>query len=198
MSGPRAQLPIFALQTVLFPGSMLPLKIFEQRYMDMATDCLRHDSTFGVCLIAEGTEVGGPATPHEIGVTARIAGWDMEQLGVLKVTTRGEQRFRILDRESNRQGLLIARVDMLPAEAAHAVPKAMQPLIPLLRAIADDLGEERMPQPHAFGDASWVGYRYCEVLPISLIARQKLLELDDSVMRLKIIFDFLSQRGLIG
>lgn len=197
MIGAGMRLPIFPLQTVLFPRGVLPLKIFEQRYMDMAKDCLKRGSAFGVCLLAQGSEVVGPATPHDIGVTARIGAWDMEQLGILKVVARGEQRFRILERSANRQGLITAKVDLLPAEEAHPVPDAMQALIPLLRTVVAELGADRVSEPHGFDDSSWVGYRYSEILPISLIAKQKLLELDDSIMRLKIILEFLSQRGVL-
>lgn len=190
------ELPVFALRTVLFPGGVLPLKIFEQRYMRMAKDCLKLDLPFGVCLIAEGQEVGAPATPHEVGTTARISTWDMPQLGVLQVTARGEQRFRILERRTETDGLVRATAEWIAPEPPCEVPEQLRGLLPLLRAIASDLGQERMPPPHAFDDAVWVGCRYAEVLPIPLLARQKLLELDDAVMRLTIISQFLDQRGL--
>lgn len=199
MTQPRTfELPIFPLQTVLFPGGVLPLKIFEQRYMEMAKDSLKNDRPFGVCLIAEGTEVGVPASPQAIGSSARITQWDMPQLGVLQVVTRGEQRFRILSRAADRQGLIHAQAEWIAAEVAQPVPPALQVLVPLLRAVADEVGSERMPEPHGFDDASWVGYRYCEILPIPLLARQKLLELADPVSRLEIIFEFLRSRGLAG
>lgn len=192
------ELPIFPLQTVLFPAGMLPLRIFEQRYMEMAKDCLKHDKPFGVCLIAEGGEVGAPAVPHEVGVIARIASWDMPQLGVLNIVTRGERRFRIVDREVDPHGLVMAHIDMLVDEPPSTIPAALRSLVPLLRAIVEDIGVERMPQPHDFDNAAWVGHRYAEVLPIPLMARQKLLELDDSVARLEIIFQYLTQRGLMA
>jgi hypothetical protein len=196
--GALAELPIFPLNTVLFPGGVLPLKIFEPRYMDMAKTCLKDDARFGVCLIAEGGEVGAPATPSTVGAAARIASWDMPQLGVLEVIARGERRFRILTHGADRSGLIRAQIEWIEAEPPQAIPDTVQGLVPLLRAIADDLGEERMPLPHGFDDAAWVGYRFCEVLPISHSARQKLLELEDSVSRLEIIHQFLQQRGLVG
>lgn len=198
MNPQSVHLPIFPLNAVLFPGGVLPLKIFEQRYMDMAKDCLKHDQPFGVCLIAAGSEVGAPAAPHAIGSSARITAWDMPQLGVLNVTACGGQRFRILEHAADPHGLIRASVTWIAPEARAQVPEALRGLTPLLRAIAADLGAQRMPEPHAFDDAAWVGYRYAEVLPIPLAARQKLLELSDPVSRLEIIFKFLSQRGLIG
>src|SRR5258706_15580178 len=106
-------LPLFPLNPVLFPGGRLPLRIFEQRYMEMAKACLRDGSPFGVCLIREGAEVGAPATPVDIGCLARIAEWDMEQLGVLQVVARGERRFRVLERRAQADGLLRASIEPL-------------------------------------------------------------------------------------
>ncbi len=190
------ELPIFPLNTVLFPGGVLPLKIFEQRYMAMTSECMREGRPFGVCLIEKGQEVGAPAQPHAVGVEARIIDWDMQQLGVLHVTTRGGSRFRILDSAVDREGLRRARVMPIADEKPLAVPAAQQGLLALLREIVAEVGNERIPEPHDYDNAVWAGYRYCEVLPIPLAARQKLLELDDAVSRLEIIQQFLQQRGL--
>lgn len=190
-------IPLFPLQSVLFPDGALPLKIFEQRYMDMATACLRQDSAFGVCLIAQGSEVGAPAVPQLVGTLARIVNWDMAQLGVLQVVARGEERFRILERRTEPSGLQRAEVVPIAVAPVQKIPAAYARLVPLLRAVVADLGERAPPTPHRFFDATWVGYRWCEVLPIPLIARQKLLELEDSISRLEIIFRFLEQKGLM-
>lgn len=190
-------LPIFPLNTVLFPGGVLPLKIFEQRYMAMARDCLRDGTDFGVCLIAQGHEVGSPALPHLVGSSARIAEWDMPQLGVLQISARGGARFRILHHEADAQGLIRADVAWLPQEPPRPVPADQAALLRLLHAIVSDAGEAVIPPPHDFDDAVWVGYRLAEVLPIPLAARQKLLELEDSLARLEIIRAFLQQKGVI-
>jgi Lon protease-like protein len=190
-------LPLFPLQTVLFPGGALAMRVFEPRYMSLVKECLRSESPFGVCLIAEGKETGAPALPQAVGVAARIATWDMAQLGVLNIVVRGGERFRILAHKADREGLIRARIEPLAAEDLLPVPQALRALLPLLRAMAEDAGPERLPPPHRFDDAAWVGYRFCELLPIPVIARQKLLELDDPVSRLEIVFKFLSQRGLI-
>lgn len=194
-------IPLFPLQTVLFPGGTLPLKIFEQRYMDMAAACLKDGSPFGVCLIAKGAEVaqpGGPAAEtHPVGTLARIAQWDMTQLGVLEIVAQGDERFRILTRRDEPSGLIRAQVQPFPVEPVQAIPDGLARLVPLLRAVVEDLGERAPAQPHRFFDAAWVGYRWCEVLPIPLLARQKLMELEDSISRLEIIFRFLEQKGLM-
>ena len=90
-------IPLFPLNTVLFPGGLQPLKIFEQRYLDMAAACLKNNSPFGICLIDKGGEVGQAATPHAVGTLANIANWEMEQLGILMITAQGGRRFRIID-----------------------------------------------------------------------------------------------------
>ena len=122
----RETMPIFPLGTVLFPGAVLPLRIFEVRYMDMAKACLKDGSPFGVCLIREGEEVGAPAVPEPVGCLARIAECDVEELGILKVKAEGLERFRIVSREVNRQGLIVGEVERLAAEAPvrRASPRA--------------------------------------------------------------------------
>lgn len=197
MAPQAAGLPLFPLNAVLFPGGTLPLRVFEQRYMTLVKDCLKRESTFGICLIAEGAEVGAPAVPHKVGTQARIVAWDMTQPGILNITVRGEARFRILSSEAGREGLLQARVEPIAAEPEMPVPEALAALVPLLQAMAADAGAERLPPPHRFDDAAWVGYRFCELLPIPAIARQKLLELEDPISRLEIVFKFLAQRNLV-
>lgn len=190
-------LPLFPLNAVLFPGGTLSLKVFEQRYMNLVKDCFKQESAFGICLIAEGAEVGAPAKPHPVGTEARIVAWDMTQPGILNITVRGAERFRILSSEADGTGLLQARVEPIAAEAEMPVPEALAALVPLLQAMAADVGADRLPPPHRFDDAAWVGYRFCELLPIPAIARQKLLELEDPVSRLEIVFKFLAQRNLV-
>ncbi len=126
------EIPLFPLHTVLFPGGVLPLKVFEQRYLDMASDCMKNKRPFGVCLIAEGKEVGAPAAPHGVGTLAFIRQWDMPQLGILHLTVAGDHRFRILERETQADGLLRARVEVLEEAPFTPVPEGLAPLVPLL------------------------------------------------------------------
>jgi Lon protease-like protein len=191
-------IPIFPLNAVLFPGGILPLRVFEARYMDMTRDCMKNDKPFGVCLIHEGAEVGAPAVPEAIGCLARITDWDMPQQGILGVKTRGGQRFRIRERETNSQGLISADVDLIPAEGAAAVPAQYSACSRLLQLVVADQGQSIFAEPHAFENAAWVGYRLSEILPVPMVAKQKLLELTDSLQRLAILQRFLEQRGLTG
>jgi Lon protease-like protein len=191
------RIPLFPLNTVLFPGGVQALKIFEQRYLDMAAACLKDNTPFGICLIEAGSEVGEAAVPHPFGTLAHITDWDMEQLGLLMISTRGGRRFRVLDHEVGADKLLMATVELL-VEPETPLPQTRERLLPLLQRIVSDLGPERMPEPHRFGDAAWVGYRLTEILPIQNLAKQRLLELDDPLSRLEILEKFLDQRKLLG
>ena len=188
--------PIFPLNTVLFPGGLLPLRVFETRYMDMARDCLRHERPFGVCLIREGREVGAPATPEPVGCLARITDCDMQQLGLLHLQTLGGQRFRILARRTGAQGLVSADIELIPPEEAIPLPERFIAFTRLLQRIVAEQGRPIFAEPHEFGNAAWVGYRLTEILPVPLAAKQRLLELTDSLARLDILQRFLEQRGL--
>lgn len=198
-------IPLFPLHTSLFPGGRLPLKIFEARYMDMATACLKNESPFGVCLLADGEEVARPgqsaATPHEIGTLATIDEWDMPQLGVLHVNTQGSQRFRIRRSWQGAAALLQAEVELLPDEPTVAVPSRYDVLVSLLRAIIDETvsGSSSSPFqiPYRYDDASWVSMRLSEVLPVPALARQKLLEVDDGLIRMEIVYRILESQNLL-
>jgi len=194
MSGSR--IPIFPLNTVLFPGGLLPLRVFEARYMDMARDCLRDEQPFGVCLIREGREVGAPATPEPVGCLAHITDWDMQQLGLLQLKTLGGQRFRILASHNSTQGLVSADIELIPPEQAIPLPGNFVSCTRLLELVVAEQDRPIFAEPHEFGNAAWVGYRLAEILPVPLAAKQKLLELTDSLARLEILQRFMEQRGL--
>jgi Lon protease-like protein len=199
MQRPRVEtFPIFPLNTVLFPGGVLPLRVFEERYMEMTKACLRDNTLFGVCLIKEGREIGKPAIPESVGCTARIADWDMEQLGVLQIRAEGQYRFRILSTGDNGHGLLLARAEIIPPEDSAPVPAHLAGCGNVLRAVVKDMGEEPFTQPLDFDDAVWLGYRLSELLPIKVTAKQKLLELTDPLARLEVLGDFMRNQGLIS
>lgn len=190
-----ADLPLFPLQTVLFPGGRLPLRIFEQRYMDMAKVCLRDGTPFGVCLIQEGAEVGAPAVPVDVGCLARIAAWDMPQLGVLQVQARGERRFRIRERRVQADGLARARVALLDEEADAPLEPDADLCARVLRKAVESGGEELVEPPLRYSSAAWVSARLAELLPLSPAAKQRLLEMDDARDRVEILRRLISSAG---
>lgn len=189
------RLPIFPLNSALFPRGKMNLTIFEARYMEMVARCMQTETTFGICLIMEGQETGLAAVPHRIGTEARIVDWDMGQPGVLKLTVRGGRRFELLEHVTGEQQLITGVVRWLN-DTPQPVSDEQQSLLPLLQAVAADAGN-RFSLPYDFADAAWVGFRYAEILPIPPLARQRLLELDDAELRLSIIREYLLEHGLI-
>jgi Lon protease-like protein len=196
-AGRREQVPLFPLQTVLFPRSMLPLRIFEARYMDMAKACLKTGDPFGVCLIREGAEVGAPAVPEAVGCLARIADCDMEELGILKVRAEGLERFRLRESRVEKQGLIVGEIERLEGEAAAPDAPGLADCALFLRKVFAAIGEERFAGDPAYEDATWVGFRLAEVLPLRNDVRQKLLELTDAALRLVVLHQFLKKQRLI-
>jgi len=190
------EMPIFPLGTVLFPGGVLPLKIFEQRYLDMTKACLRDESTFGVCLIREGSEVGAPAAPSEIGCVARVREWDMPQLGIFLLLTEGTERFRLGARRTDRSGLLIGEVELLPPAAPAPPPPEFERCVAMLRVIVEKIGEDKLPSPARYDDPGWVAYRLAEFMPLESAARQRLLEMDGDDLLMGVVAKLLRQQGL--
>ena len=193
----RETVPIFPLGTVLFPGGILPLRIFEVRYVEMAKTCLKEGSAFGVCLIREGAEVGTPAVPEPVGCLARITDCDVEQLGVLNVKTEGLERFRIVDTQVNRDNLIVGRIEDLHPEPQVGDAPGFVESAEFLRKVMTAIGNERFAAPYRFEDASWVGFRLAEILPLRMDAKQKLLELTDATLRIAILHKFLQQQKLL-
>jgi Lon protease-like protein len=196
-------LPLFPLKTVLFPGGVLPLKVFEQRYITMTKACLKDDSPFGVCLLIRGDEVAGAAAAKSglalapIGTLARITAWDMPQLGILHLRTEGATRFQVQTHTIAEDGLVVGQVTPLAPEPARALPDAFQSLASLLELLINRVGKENFPAELALTDASWVSYRLAEILPLPLPIKQSMLEINDSEIRLKVLAQFLTQQGLL-
>ncbi|WP_151635519.1 LON peptidase substrate-binding domain-containing protein [Noviherbaspirillum aerium] len=201
-------IPLFPLKTVLFPGGVLPLKVFETRYIDMVRDCMKRNAPFGVVLIKSGQEVGQAAEPEAIGCLASITDWDMENLGVMMLRTEGGERFQILETRVLPDQRLEARIAMLPAEASVPVSDMHVECARALKSIIEDVDQKGrqedgekfispFAQPIRLDSVGWVANRWCEILPIPLKAKQKLLEIDDAQMRLSIIHQYLKQHQIL-
>lgn len=175
---------LFPLSTVLFPGGPLSLRIFEARYLDMISDCLRNEKPFGVCLIRNGQEAGEAADGFELGTLAKIVDWNQLPGGLLGITARGEDRFRVLSREVRPDQLVVGDISVLETEDSVEVPDEHQNLTELLRGFIEHLGEHYTHVVPNFEDATWVGYRLAEILPIPMTRKQYFLELEDPVSRL--------------
>ncbi|HNW62977.1 MAG TPA: LON peptidase substrate-binding domain-containing protein [Piscinibacter sp.] len=196
-------LPLFPLQTVLFPGGLLSLKVFEARYLDLVSTCLRERRPFGVVALHKGNEVrrGEESIVFEdIGVTAELLEVDSAQPGILHLRCRGTQRFRIGATRQQPDGLWIASAQMLPDDTTAAPGEALHETVRgLANAIASLKGKgvEPFEQPYQFDSAGWVANRWCEILPISLAAKQKLMELPDPRVRLELVDEFLRGQGVV-
>ena len=180
------QVPLFPLNTVLFPGGALPLRIFEPRYLGLVSRCLKSDMPFGVLLIRDGGETG-PATMHNVGTLARITDWYQGSDGLLGITAIGEQRFRLIASERQEDGLNIGEIETLENESVTPLPEEYQEMAAILAGVLDDLGRLYESLDRHFDDASWVTSRFVEILPIDLEEKQRCLEQSDPVERLQIV-----------
>ena len=188
-------IPLFPLRTVLFPGGPLPLRIFESRYIDMISGCMKTDMPFGVVLIREGQEVG-VSTTYDVGTLAHITDWYQGSDGLLGVTAAGGQRFRLLSSRRQADGLNLGTVEVIAPEPEMALPAEYASLKKILESVLDDLGRLYESLERRFDDAVWVTYRLIEILPIDLEQKQHLLESSDTTARLELIDELLnSVRG---
>ncbi|MDE2082879.1 MAG: LON peptidase substrate-binding domain-containing protein [Burkholderiales bacterium] len=197
-------LPLFPLQMVLFPGSALALRIFEARYLDLVSDCLRARQPFGVVCLRQGEEAGRSQAPlqvENVGVLAHIDEFDAEQAGILRLRCHGGQRFRLRRAPTQRDnGLWVAPVQALADDPARIPgPAMLQTVAALAEAIRklQDQGKSPFMPPYRLDDAGWVANRWCELLPVSMAARQRLMELDDPVIRLSLVDGFLRDKKVV-
>lgn len=189
-----ARLPLFPLHTVIFPGGNLPLRIFEQRYMEMVKKAVADRTPFGICAIREGSEVGTPALPYQVGTRVQVTDWDMPQTGILHIKTQALERFIVRSTQSDADGLLTGKVDDISPEPHCAIPGDLRMAVDILRHIMEEIGSDAFPAPRQFDNAVWVGYRLSEVLTLKLSVKQNLLEMNDSVARLRILNEFLKRQ----
>ncbi|MBX3603905.1 MAG: LON peptidase substrate-binding domain-containing protein [Piscinibacter sp.] len=194
---------LFPLNTVLFPGGRLGLKVFEARYLDLVADCMRERRPFGVVALRSGHEVRRPddAVSFEtIGVLAELIEVDSAQPGILQLRGRGLQRFQIESSQQQADGLWTARTRLLPDDEPVApAPAQHETVRGLANAIASlkSQGTEPFDAPYHFEQAGWVANRWCEILPIPLAAKQKLMELPDPLARLSLVDEFLRGKGVV-
>ncbi|MEM1262281.1 MAG: LON peptidase substrate-binding domain-containing protein [Pseudomonadota bacterium] len=179
-------LPLFPLRTVLFPEGPLPLRVFEARYLDMISRCMRESSGFGVVMIEQGQETG-PASFASIGTIAEITDWYQGSDGILGVTAVGKQRFRVVDRDIQDDGLHTAAVEWLDEPPSLELPSEYSHLAAILQSVLDDFGRLYAGSDKRYDDAAWVSYRLAEILPISAEDKQRCLVASSTQDRLSIV-----------
>lgn len=189
---PALDLPLFPLSNVLFPGGHLQLRIFEPRYMDLVRECARTGRAFGVCMILEGREAGQPAIPAAVGTLATITDFHTREDGLLGIVAEGGQRFRVTRTRIRSDGQVRGDIVTWQDEASIELP----PEFGLLATILERLSEQMTPPwrndvAARADDASWVGFRLSELLPLDPHECQHMLELNDPLQRLAELRDIL-------
>jgi Lon protease-like protein len=207
-------LPLFPLGTVLFPGGLLPLQIFEVRYLDMIGKCHRSGAPFGVVAMTQGKEVRQPGTRpdgehfapeafHSVGTLATITELSSPQAGLLVIRCTGTQRFQINSHEQLKHGLWVANVSLRADDLKLKIPDDLQGVAVALSNLIVTLVAQEMPAaqmpfqpPYQLDDCGWVANRWCELLPMAQPDKQRLMELDSPLLRLELVSDLLVRNGI--
>ncbi len=218
-----SSLPLFPLGSVLFPGGLLPLRIFEVRYLDMIGKCHKHGVPFGVVSLIEGSEVRKPATAsndaqagqpsgdgfavevfNTVGTLALISEFSAPHPGLMMVRCTGQQRFTITRREKLKHGLWVADVNCVPDDQTITIPDDLKPAADALGGVIKALQLRAMPAdempmlpPYQLEDCAWVANRWCELLPMPPDAKQRLMALDNPLVRLELVSDMLARAGIV-
>jgi Lon protease-like protein len=186
---------LFPLNTVLFPGGLLPLRIFETRYVDMVGGCMRHNAAFGVVLIVDGNDTSSVVSIAEVGTSARIVDFQTQGDGLLGLLCRGERRFRVTQRRQQADGLNRGTIEWLHDAPLTPLDPQFQPLVNVLRKVMARLANiGRFIEPN-YEDASWVSHRLAEFLPLEPPWQQRLLEIDDPNVRLGLLAPMIETGG---
>lgn len=202
-----SSLPLFPLNSVLFPDGVLALRVFEVRYLDMVRKCHHAGAPFGIVALTQGNEVRQAGAPderfHDIGTLAVIEKLDNPQPGLITLLCRGSQRFRITERRHLPHGLWIADVEQLATDLAVSIPEdlltsatTLAQVLASLRERDTGSGTALHPTPDQLDDCGWVANRWCELLPVPLALKQQLMELDNPLVRLELVGDVLERTGI--
>lgn len=207
-------LPLFPLNTVLYPGGTLQLQIFEVRYLDLMGKCHKTGAPFGVVSLTQGSEVRrpDPQAPSgdgfaqeafvDVGTLATITEFSSPQAGLMLLRCTAGERFRITQRSRLKHGLWVADVQVLPPDLPTPVPDDLQSVAQaldnLIQRLKDHPNGQSLPvePPYRLDDCGWVSNRWCELLPIPLELKQRLMELDNPLMRLELVSDILERTGI--
>ncbi|HET8747193.1 MAG TPA: LON peptidase substrate-binding domain-containing protein [Ramlibacter sp.] len=199
-------LPLFPLSAVLFPDGLLSLRVFEVRYLDMIAKCRKAGAPFGVVSLTKGSEVRQPGAQEAfstVGTLATIHEFEQPQAGLMLVRATGAQRFRITASDQLKHGLWVADVEQVEPDLPVPIPEdlqgtsdALQRLIQSLQLRPEESGPMPLLPPWRLEDCGWVANRWCELLPLPVALKQRLMELDNPLVRLELVSDVLSRTGI--
>jgi Lon protease-like protein len=208
-------LPLFPLGTVLYPGGLLPLRIFEVRYLDMVRKCHKHGAPFGVIALNRGSEVQRPAGDgasgeafanesfDTVGTLASITDFSAPQPGLMVIRCTGLQRFTVRRSEKLKHGLWVADVARLPPDQQVPVPADLRQVAEALGKLIRTLQDKGIPvddlpmqTPYQLDDCGWVANRWCELLSLPLEIKQRMMVLDNPLLRLELVGDMLERNGI--
>jgi uncharacterized protein len=217
-------LPLFPLHKVLFPGGSLQLQVFEVRYLDLMRKCQKTGAPFGVVSLLQGGEVRtrdaaqGDAFVRErfadVGTLASITALSVPQPGLMQVQCTAGERFRVQRSHQLPHGLWVADVQGVPADAVQDIPADLQPIAQALEQVLQRLQDRAdtgaasssavsnpvssAPEPHQLQSSAWVANRWCELLSMPSHLQQGLMQLENPLLRLELVGDFLRQGGVIA
>ena len=199
-------LPLFPLGAVLFPGGVLSLRVFEVRYLDMIGKCQKAGAPFGVVSLTQGNEVRQPGSKEAfagVGTLATIEELETPRPGLMLVRAIGAQRFRITSSDQLKHGLWVADVERVPSDMSVPIPDDLKVTAIGLEKVMVSLQQrattpEQMPvvAPWRLDDCGWVANRWCELLPLPVSLKQRLMELDNPLVRLELVSDVLARTGI--
>lgn len=187
------RIALFPLTATLFPGGRLGLKVFEQRYLELAKARIADNELFGIVTLTGGGEVGGNQAFANIGTAARIQSYDVPQAGIFLLDVIGEDRFEVLKSSVDSNGLHQAKVRWIRNEPKVKLGANYSELATTLAQVIEKTGVERFAEPFALDDSSWVGSRLVEILQLPPSIKQSLLEINDAELRLKTVKQLLSR-----
>jgi len=192
-------LPLFPLTVVVCPDGLLPLRIFEARYLDMVRNCLRNNTKFGVVTVLPEGDADGNTPFSRVGTAMKIIDADVETIGLMMISCQGQHRFHVESFSQQPDGLLIGNVSDIPNDKAMAIPDDIESASRVLQGLiksfpGQGVAENKIPisQPYHFDDCAWVANRWIELLDIPLVQKQRLMQLDSPLLRLELIQDILS------
>lgn len=183
------EIPLFPLRTVLFPEGVLPLRIFEPRYVDMIRWCMRNQVNFGVVLLRTGSDVadkdaGAVPDVFRVGTEAKIVDFNQADNGLLGIVAQGARKFSIKESYLQKDGLLKATVEFAKEESLGELTPVHDSLVAVLQDLMQHPLIQQLNPPIRLGEARSVSYRLADLLPIEPEIKQTLLQMNGAKERL--------------